>query len=144
MATPVSLSCRFEATDAHGRVQLTFTLRNTGATDVQLLRWGSPFEGGWFAPFVSVRSARGPLPFQGALRKRGDPAAEDYLTLHAGEERRALLALDDAYELPQQGALTLKAAWRWHDVVTAGGAPRPRAAHQGQEQACGEITLTRR
>lgn len=143
MAAPAPLSCRFEAVASGGQVRLTFTLRNTGTTEVQLLRWGSPFEGAWFAPFVTVHGAGGALPFQGALRKRGDPSAQDYLRLRASEERQAALTLDDAYALPPQGALTLKAAWRWHDVITAGNAPRPRSAHQGQEQACGEVLLKR-
>lgn len=144
---PAALSCQFKAaTDAAGQVRLQFTLRNAGQHDLHLLRWGSPFEGGWFGPFVRVGTPQGDLPFQGAMRKRGDPAAQDYLLLRAGQTLNAELSLADAYALPPGTApLQLKAAWHWHDVI-AGGAqhpPRPRARHQGLDQDCGEFTLTR-
>ena len=57
------LNCRFQAqTTTGGGVQLTFTLENRGLHDLQLLRWGSPFEGGWFGPFVRVQGPLGDLP----------------------------------------------------------------------------------
>lgn len=147
MATPskpAGLDCRFQATtDATGRVALQFTLHNAGTRDLHLLRWGSPFEGAWFGPFVRVSTASGELPFQGAMRKRGDPAARDYVLLRAGASLAAELTLNDAFTLPATGPLVLRAGWRWHDVMATGTPPRPRAAHQGQDQDCGEVTLTR-
>jgi hypothetical protein len=142
---PTELACRFEATaDAAGHVRLKFTLRNTGPRELHLLRWGSPFEGAWFAPFVRASTAQGELPFQGALRKRGDPSAQDYLRLAPGQTLSAELSLADAYALPASaGAVTLRAAWRWHDVMAGGTPPRPRDQHQGRDQACGELTLPR-
>jgi hypothetical protein len=143
-ASPAALSCGFQAaTDATGRVALQFTLHNAGTQDLHLLRWGSPFEGAWFGPFVRVSTAAGELPFQGAMRKRGDPSAGDYLLLRAGQTLAANLALNDAYALPPTGLLVLRAGWRWHDAMATGNPPRPRAAHQGLDQDCGEVTLTR-
>lgn len=140
---PADLSCRFEAsTDAAGQVLLRFTVRNTGARDLHLLRWGSPFEGGWFGPFVRARAGDAELPFQGAMRKRGEPSAEDYLLLRAGQALHAELALNDAYALPP-GPLRLKAGWRWHDVMNDGTPPRPRSRHQGWDQDCGGTTFNR-
>ncbi|HEV6965785.1 hypothetical protein [Roseateles sp.] len=144
MPAPAELACRFEATaDAAGHVMLKFTLRNTGPHELHLLRWGSPFEGAWFAPFVRASTAQGELPFQGALRKRGDPSAQDYLRLAPGQALSAELPLADAYALPASGPVTLRAAWRWHDVMAGGTPPRPRDRHQGLDQACGELTLAR-
>ncbi|MFG6466450.1 hypothetical protein [Roseateles sp. BYS87W] len=145
-ATPqaADLACRFRAeSNPAGLVHLHFTLVNQGLHDLQLLRWGSPFEGGWFGRFVQVRGPQGEVPFQGALRKRGDPAAGDYLLLRAGQQLQASLTLNDAYALPAQGPLELKAQWRWHDVITDGPAPRPRDRHQGWEQDCGTVRLAR-
>lgn len=140
---PADLSCQFQASrDAGGQVKLQFTLRNAGHQDLHLLRWGSPFEGAWFGPFVRVRTAQGELPFQGAMRKRADPSAEDYLLLRAGQALNAELSLNDAYTLPP-GPLQLKAAWHWHDVMAGGTPPRPRARHQGLDQDCGEVKLDR-
>lgn len=142
---PTDLSCQFQAsTPADGRVVLQFTLRNAGARDVHLLRWGSPFEGAWFGPFVRVSTPQGELPFQGAMRKRGDPSTQDYLLLRAGQTLNAELSLADAYALPAGGGeLRLKAAWHWHDVMVGGKPPRPRAQHQGMDQDCGELRLGR-
>lgn len=141
---PDDLQCEMHATaEPGGPVRLRFTLRHAGTQDLHLLRWGSPFEGAWFGRFVQVMGPQGELPFQGALRKRGEPAAADYLRLRPGQTLQASLTLDDAFALPARGPLRLRAAWRWHDVMAGGTPPRPRAAHQGRDQTCGELTLTR-
>lgn len=141
---PAELSCHFQATTpAAGPVTLQFTLRNAGQRDLHLLRWGSPFEGGWFGLFVRASTAQGELPFQGAMRKRGEPSAQDYLLLRAGQTLTAELQLTDAYALPATGSVRLAAAWHWHDVIVGAKPPRPRARHQGLDQDCGEVTLTR-
>ncbi|RTL46479.1 MAG: hypothetical protein EKK53_03205 [Burkholderiales bacterium] len=138
------LVCRFTAsTQADGRVTVSFHLRNTSAQDVHLLNWGSPFERAWRAPFVRVQAPKGELPFEGAMRKRGDPSADDYVLLRAGEGADVSLTLNDAYTLPPEGALRLSAAWRWHDAIAAGAPPRPRERHQGLDQDCGSVVLQR-
>ncbi|MDR7272360.1 hypothetical protein J2X20_005034 [Pelomonas saccharophila] len=138
------LSCQFQATPRpDGQVSLQFKLSNNGKRDLHLLRWGSPFEGGWFGPFVKASTAQGELAFQGAMRKRGDPSAQDYLSLPAGQSLTASLTLNDAFTLPPTGKLRLKARWHWHDMMLRGTPPRPRAQHRGLDQDCGEVTLTR-
>lgn len=149
---PADLTCQFQASaNAAGQVTLHFTLRNAGSRDVQLLRWGSPFEGGWFGPFVQASTPQGELKFQGAMRKRGDPSAQDYLPLRAGQTLSADLQLGDAFAWPPAGGaknpgpLKLTAVWHWHDVIVGATPPppRPRAQHQGLDQACGEVTLNK-
>lgn len=141
---PARLSCEFQAVPGpEGRVRLQFKLSNTGTAGVHLLRWGSPFEGGWFGPFVQARTPQGELAFQGAMKKRGEPSAGDYLHLAAGQSLDAELVLNEAFTLPATGPLRLKASWHWHDVMTRGQPPRPRARHHGLDQDCGEITLPR-
>ncbi|MGM9479780.1 hypothetical protein ACS5PN_01145 [Roseateles sp. NT4] len=141
---PAELSCQFQATPRpDGQVSLQFKLSNNGKRDLHLLRWGSPFEGGWFGPFVKVSAPQGELAFQGAMRKRGEPSAQDYLNLPAGQSLTASLTLNDAFTLPATGALNLKAAWHWHDVMAGSKPPRPRDRHQGLDQPCGEVSLTR-
>ncbi len=138
------LSCLFQALPKpDGQVALQFRLINSGPRELYLLRWGSPFEGAWFGPFVQASTVDGELSFQGAMRKRGDPAADDYLRLAPGQSLSAELVLNDAFTLPATGKLRLKASWHWHDVMTSGKPPRPRARHQGMDQDCGEVTLTR-
>ena len=92
------LSCQFQATPKpDGQVLLQFKLSNNGKRD---LRWGSPFEGAWFGPFVQASTPQGKLTFQGAMRKRGDPSAQDYLHLPAGANLSAELTLNDAFAVP--------------------------------------------
>lgn len=146
LAMAADLTCRFEATPlAEGKVMLHFTLRNAGRQDLHLLRWGSPFEGAWFGRFVRASTPLGELPFQGAMRKRGEPSAQDYLLLRAGQTLSAELPLNDAYVLPPSGPLQLKAAWHWHDIIAGDSPrpPRPRDQHQGLDQDCGSVTLNR-
>lgn len=138
------LVCRFTAAaQADGRVTMSFTLRNASRQDVHLLRWGTPFEGAWFSPFVRVRASNRELPFEGAMKKRGEPSADEYFLLHAGQSRDVSLTLNDAFTVPPVGALTLNASWRWHDAIAAGTPPRPRDRHQGLDQDCGTVVLQR-
>lgn len=141
---PRDLDCRFTAgAQPDGRVTVSFSLRNLSAQDVHLLRWGSPFEGAWFSPFVRVSTAQGALAYEGRLKKRGDPSADEYLLLRAGQSVDVTLTLNEVYTLPATGALTLQAAWRWHDTLAAGTPPRPRERHQGLDQDCGSVVLPR-
>ncbi len=145
---PVALSCHLQvqALD-RTHTRLLFQLRNDGPHALRLLRWGSPFENAWFAPFVRVTGAHGDLPYQGAMKKRGEPSAADYLHLRPGETVSAQLRLEDAFGTvePGEGGLVIRAQWRWHDVLPAAPAraPRPRAQHQGLDQACGEVRFQR-
>ncbi len=140
--TALSLHCQMaaRAVDVQ-RVELRFDLRNDGPQAVRLLRWGSPFEGAWFAPFVTVHGPQGELPYQGAQVKRGDPTRDDYLRLAPGQTVTATLNLREAFDWSAAPSteLVIQANWRWHDAVTAGrgDAPRPRGQHQGLDQACG-------
>lgn len=141
---PSDLVCRFTATaQADGRVTVSFNLRNASRQDVHLLRWGSPFEGAWFGPFVRVRTSSRELPFEGAMKKRGEPSVEEYLLLRAGQSADVNLTLNDAYALPATGALRLTASWRWHDAMATGSPPRPRDRHEGLDQDCGAVVIQR-
>jgi hypothetical protein len=141
-AAPITLSCQLRArVVGPGQVELRFDVRNQGRQAVHLLRWGTPFEGGWFSAFVSVRNAQGALLYQGATVKRGEPATEDYLRLAPGHGISRRLRLEQAFDLPAaaHAELTVQSQWRWHDalVVGRGKVPRPREQHQPLEQDCG-------
>lgn len=139
-----SLRCQFQVVPRpDGQVALRFQLTNPSQLGVHLLRWGSPFESGWFGPFVKVTGPAGELAFQGAMRKRGEPAAQDYLNLPPRGSLTAEVLLNDAFALPASGELRVSARWHWHDVMTQGTPPRPRDQHQGQDQDCGSQTLRR-
>jgi len=149
LAAPVSapaapaLECSMSVQSKASGHWLHFKLRNTGNTVVWLLNWGSPFEGQWWAPFVTVYQNGQALPYAGAKAKRGEPDAADYLRLAPGQTRQTKLRLDDAFELSGAGPWRVEAQWRWHDVLQGNSArpPRSREHHQAMEQACGSVTL---
>lgn len=123
--------------------QLQFELHNPGPQALALLRWGSPFEGGWWSPFLRVWHEEQALPYLGAQAKRGEPEAADYLVIGPGQRRRARVRLTDAYELGAPGAYRLEAGWTWHDQGAPALMPRPRQAHQAQSMACGALRWKR-
>ncbi|MBB5206159.1 hypothetical protein HNQ51_003502 [Inhella inkyongensis] len=137
------LRCELAAIDAQDP-WLRARLHNTGARTLYLLRWGSPWEGAWFAPMVRVWRDDVELPYQGAQAKRGEPERDDYLRLRPGESTQAALRLADAFDLTAPGSYRLQAAWTWHDVMSQGRPPRPRSQHQSQAQDCGPALNWRR
>jgi hypothetical protein len=152
-SSPVApaLRCTLEApvhAVAGGPVMLRFTVTNTGPGPLQLLRWNTPFEAGWFAPFVSVTRDGQALAWQGPVLKRGDPAAEDYLRLEAGAARTAELDLALPVDLSSPGRYRVVPRIHLVDAFDARAAapPRPRAAHAGTDLRCPavEFILARR
>lgn len=135
-AQPPRLRCEVEWTQGPGQPALRFSLRNLGRQPLWLLNWGTPFEGLWAAPFVRLRADGQALPYQGAQIKRGEPEAGDYFRLGAGARKTVTVQLSPAYVVPQGATLELEAGWRWIDVIEQGKPPRPRAQHQGLDQAC--------
>lgn len=131
-------------------VPLRFTLTHTGAAPLLVLRWNTPFEGAWLAPFVAVtRDGGRALAYQGATMKRADPQVADYLRLEPGQSVNAELDLALAFDLARPGRYRVQPRLRLLDVVapaTGTRAPRPRAQHQGADLDCAPVgfTLVRR
>jgi peptidyl-Lys metalloendopeptidase len=125
-------------------VMLRFTLTNPSkAGAVQVLRWNTPLEGGWFAPFVAVTRDGQALPFRGPSLKRGEPLAEDYLRLDAGASATAELDMAPAFDLSRPGRYRITPHIRLIDVFRAAAAqpPRDRAQHAGAELACKAVEV---
>ena len=147
-ASPASgLRCALEApahAAAGGPVMLRFTVTNTGPEPLQLLRWNTPFEAGWFAPFVAVTRDGQALRWQGPVLKRGDPAAEDYFRLEPGAARTAELDLALPVDLSRPGRYRVVPRIHLVDVFEARAAmpPRPRAAHAGADLPCPAVTFS--
>ena len=142
-ATPPPLECKLSvpAQTAAGRpAPLRFALHNLGARPVQVLNWGTPFEG-WFAPYVKVWRDDTELPYKGPSVKRGDPERDEYLRIAAGRSRAARVDLAQAFDLRPPGHYRVQAQITLHDVfdAAAGSPPRPRARHVAQVLACPEL-----
>jgi hypothetical protein len=125
-------------------VQLRLRLSNTGSQAVDVLTWGTPFETGWFSPYLSVSRGGQTLAYGGASLKRGDPRAQDYVRVEAGQSREATLELSTAFDLRTPGHYVVTPSLVLHDVVLDGAEalPRPRDRHATQPLACAKLEFT--
>ncbi len=142
-----ALRCALEApaqAAAGAPVVLRFTIANAGSAPLQVLRWNTPLEGAWFAPFVEVTHGGRTLPFMGPMIKRGDPDAAAYLRLAPGAAETAELDLAAPFDLSKPGRYRVTPRIRVLDAFDAATAraPRPRAAHRGFDLDCPAIELT--
>lgn len=87
---------------AAGAASVRFTLTNRGDRPVSVLKWHTPLEGIQNDIFDIVREGK-PVPHVGRLVKRGQPTAEDFVTLGPGETASAVVDLGEAYAFPEPG-----------------------------------------
>lgn len=122
-------------------VPLRFTLANRGAVAVQVLEWGTPFEG-WFGAYVEVSRDGVAIPYRGPMVKRGDPAADEYARIAAHRARRAEVDLAQPFDLSVPGVYRVRPRITLFDVVPVGTpAPRPRDRHTAQTLNCPEFEV---
>ena len=123
---------------------MRLTLHNTGRQTVQVLTWGTPFEG-WLSPFVTVQQGGQALAYGGASLKRGEPDADEYLAIAPGRSRQAVVDLAEVFDLGQPGHLQVLPRIVLHDWLAGApvGAPlpRPRALHQSAVLDCNPIEI---
>ena len=124
---------------------MRLTLHNTGRQTVQVLTWGTPFEG-WLSPFVTVQQGGQALAYGGASLKRGEPDADEYLAIAPGRSRLAVVDLAEVFDLGQPGHLQVLPRIVLHDwqagAPVGAPLPRPRALHQGAVLECNSIDVT--
>jgi hypothetical protein len=132
------IDCQFDLPDTvrlGTPVPLTLRLRNGERRPIRLLTWGTPFEGGWWQPFVRVFRDEAEVPYIGPMAKRGTPEPAEYLPLPAGATRRATLDLRDAFDLSVPGTYVVSSAVILHDVLMSG-------AHHRIEPRCATVQVT--
>lgn len=140
-AAPLSCSLQLPPRQALGQtLLLQFTLTNTGAEPLWVLRWNTPWEGRWMAPFVALSRDGQVLDYQGAMVKRAAPDASAYLHLAPGQALRASIPLAPAFDLRRAGRYLLQPAITLGDVQVQQGRDGPRLGQpwSGTELDCGE------
>ena len=140
-AAAPALRCSVEAparVAAGQAVVLKFTLRNPGPAPLQVLKWDTPFEGSWLAPFVELTREGRPVPYQGPMVRRAEPKADSYLRLEARGSASAEIDLAPAFDVSVPGRYRVQPRLHIADlrVAHAGPVERPRAEHQGVDVAC--------
>jgi peptidyl-Lys metalloendopeptidase len=86
---------------------ITFTLTNTSSQTVRVLRWGTPFEKGFNRNMFEVWQGDTRVPYTGRLVKRGEPQAEDFITLKPNETISQELDVADGYAVYDAGDYTI-------------------------------------
>jgi hypothetical protein len=145
-AAPHELRCTLQApaqASAGGPVMLRFTLSNTGRQAVQVLEWNTPFEEGWFSPYVQVSRDGVPVPYNGPALKRGEPSGDQYFALAAGASRSVEVDLSLAFDLSVPGRYQVVPRLQLIDVVPAGNGPMPRTRdrHRGAPLDCNPVDI---
>jgi peptidyl-Lys metalloendopeptidase len=138
------LECRVEAARpriAGAPIAMRFQLTNRSEQPLWMLRWNTPWDG-WRGTIFDVSFQGQDLPYQGAMVKRGDPTAEEYVKFRAGESMIIGLDLSQAYDMSKPGTYRVKVVGNLQDVIKDGtNPPRPRDRFQPMELKCEELTL---
>lgn len=123
-------------------VELRFQLRNPTASPLFVLEWHTPFEG-LLANFLRVTRNGQDVPYQGPMMKRGDPSAEEYVTLQPGASAEAQVEVSLAYDFQQPGHYRLAFRDSLMDVVTRQAeVPRPLGRFQPLPVQCPAVETT--
>ena len=97
-------------------IRVSFRLHNNGPRDAWVLTWYTPLEGIKGKIFDVTCSGR-PVAYEGRLMKRGNPTADDYTYLAAGETASAEVDLAQAYQLRSCDPCVVRFSGALNDVV---------------------------
>lgn len=125
-------------------VKLRFTLANPGPLPLAMLRWDTPFEGVWLAPFVDVSRDGRTVPYRGAVVRRRAPDPTAYLRIEAGASASTEIELEPAYNVSMPGRYRVQPKLRLVDlhVAHAGPVERPASEHQAATLRCPAVSFT--
>ena len=121
------LSCSLAAPaelPAGEAVHLRIGMHNGGTQSVEVLRWSTPWEGRWAAPFVAVSRDGVALGYGGRMVKRSRPQAEDWFVLVAGGTVTGEVDLSAVYDLSVPGSYQIAPRLRLLDVRIMGAGRR--------------------
>lgn len=113
-------------------VEVRFQLTNRTAQPVFVLKWRSPLEGLFGNDFQVTRDGT-EIPYQGPMKKRGNPRAEDYVTVAPGASVEGKAEVSLAYEMREPGRYRIAYRGPLMDVATQ-QADVPRTLEQLQPQ----------
>jgi hypothetical protein len=133
------LACELKApSSVHTGDPVNVELRLTNRTGQPLfvLGWRTPFEGLFGNDWLVTRDGV-EIPYKGPMAKRGDPEAEDYVTLAPGGVADAEVEVSLAYDMKAPGRYQVALRGPLMDVTTAQAeVPRPLAQHKAMALQC--------
>jgi hypothetical protein len=122
---------------------LRFTLTNPGPVALQMLRWNTPFESAWLAPFVAVAREGRPLDYHGPMVKRAEPKADQYLRIEPHASVSAEVDVAEPFDLSAPGRYRVQPRLAIVDLFadSAGDPPRLRDTHKGAKLSCNAVEI---
>jgi hypothetical protein len=134
-----SLSCTLSVAPRHKvgePVPVTFRLTNPTAQPLSVLNWHTPLEG-LLSNCLEITRGGTELPYQGPMFKRGDPDAEEYVTLAPGSSVENTIEAQLAYDFSQPGTYRIAFRGPLRDVTSKQAeVPRPLAQHRELPVQC--------
>ncbi len=91
-------------------VSLKFTLKNESADPIEVLKWGTPFEGEFTRDTFNIVTNGDRVPYIGKLVKRLPPQAEDFIEIAGKSELSEIVYLEDGYEIYAPGSYIVQYA----------------------------------
>jgi uncharacterized protein (DUF58 family) len=125
-------------------VTVGFELRNPTPRALYVLDWHTPLEG-LLNDILQVTRLDGgeELSYSGPMMKRGDPSAEDYVTVAPGAAVSASIEASLAYDFSKPGRYRLAFRGPLMDVATdKAGVPHARDGFQSLPVACAPVETT--
>jgi len=123
-------------------VNVTFKLTNPTAQPLSVLNWHTPLEG-LLSNCLEITRAGTEIPYQGPLFKRGDPSAEEYVTLAPGATVENTIEAQLAYDFSQPGTYRIAFRGPVRDFTSKQAeVPRPLAQHRELPVQCQAVETT--
>ncbi|MFL5350446.1 MAG: protease [Hyalangium sp.] len=144
-ATPLQCTLSVNPILKAGRpVEVTFKLSNSTAQPQYVLNWNTPLEGLKNNILeVSRVGTDTELPYQGPMFKRGEPAADNYVTVPPGGSVEGKIDASLAYDFSQPGPYRIAFRGPILDVTTKQAeVPRALAQHRAMPVECPTIETT--
>lgn len=118
-------------------ILVEFEIKNTGNETYQVLNWGTPLEGQFTLDCFTVERNGERVPYDGKLVSRGDPQADSYIIIDAGQRLQETIDISEAYAIDRVGDYTVTLKASFFDAFSVPGkvklAPRKRHNHQRQK-----------
>lgn len=89
-------------------MSLLFTLKNVSENSIEILKWGTPFEGEFTNDCFDVRWHGEKAPYIGKVVTRGTPQVGDFIEIPANGELSEVVFLEDGYEIYKAGSYTIQ------------------------------------
>lgn len=89
------------------KVSLHVTLTNNSDQDISFLKWGTPFESSISRDVFSIKLNGNSLPYQGRMVKRGNPTANDFITIKAKSILKQTFDISKAYAFKTKGTYSI-------------------------------------